>query len=249
MKNFLSIAIASITLFMLFSCGVNNVHDYEDESSVSSTNNSIYDEYIFEVSEEPANYVTGSNSNSPNEDVNDILSKLDVKSYATLDGDVCVFITNNSNTVIDELEAQINYYDDTDNIIDLYTDGHDMILPGYTVVSKMAAPLEYARFETTCDIELECNLNYENHSDEVSISANSGDNCVIIQITNNSSVTIEEIEYIVVFYKNDEIVEVSYPEDINDLDSGDTVIEKESILADYDRFEVYLNQAHTFGLW
>lgn len=183
------------------------------------------------------------------EDVDNVLEKISVVAKPTLDGTFCVFITNGSESIIDELDIQIHYKDAQGSIIDMDEDGHDMVLPGYTVVSRMDAPDSYVDFDTDVSIELGVNPRYENHSEQVSISANQGDDCVIIQITNNSDVNIEEIEYAVVLYKGDDIVEVCYPQDVCDVGAGKTVVEKESTYrADYDRFEVYLNQAHTFGL-
>lgn len=183
------------------------------------------------------------------EDEDSVLKKISVVTKPTLDGTFCVFITNGSESIIDELDIQIHYKDAQGTIIDMDEDGHDMVLPGYTVVSRMDAPDSYVDFDTDVSIELGVNPSYENHSEQVSISANQGDNCVIVQITNNSDVNIEEIEYVVVLYKGDDIVEVCYPKDVYDVGAGKTVVEKESTYrADYDRFEVYLNQAHTFGL-
>ena len=59
-------------------------------------------------------------------------------------------------------------------------------------------------------------------------------------------------------YKGQELVTVTYPQDIYDLGAGQTTTEKISVYdcetydnlkygSDYDRIEVYLNQAHTFG--
>ena len=183
------------------------------------------------------------------EDEDSILEKISVVAKPTLDDTFCVFITNGSESIIDELDIQIHYKDTQGTIIDMDEDGHDMVLPGYTVVSRMDAPDSYDDFDTDVSIEIGVNPRYENHSKQVSISANQGDDCVIVQITNNSDVDIEEIEYVVVLYKGNDIVEVCYPQDICDVGAGKTVVEKESTYrADYDRFEVYLNQAHTFGL-
>ena len=42
---------------------------------------------------------------------------------------------------------------------------------------------------------------------------------------------------------------MKYPQDIMDVQSGETVTEKINTYGEeYDRFEIYLNQAHTFGL-
>ena len=57
------------------------------------------------------------------------------------------------------------------------------------------------------------------------------------------------MEYIVVFYKGDDISDISYANDVYDVKPGEEVTEKVSTRGvEYDKYEVYLNQAHTFGL-
>lgn len=184
-----------------------------------------------------------------NVDVEAVRDKVDIKAVPTLDGDVCAFITNNSDVVIDELEVQVNYLGSNGQIIDLDTDGHDVILPGHTVVSCLSAPDDYASFDTEFEIELGVHPDYENHSEQVEVSSNEGDDCIIVQIKNNSDVMIDEIEYVVVLYNGDKVVSVSYANDVMDVAAGKTVTEKvDTFREQFDRFEVYLNQAHTFGL-
>ncbi len=183
------------------------------------------------------------------EDEDAVLEKIDVEVVPAQEGVVCAFITNNSNTIIDDLEIQVLFKDNDGNTIDLDEDGHDMILPGYTVVSRIDAPNEYASFEPVVDIELGVNPLYENHSENVGIKTNEGENCLILEITNNSEVDIEEIEYNLVCYNDaGEVIYIDYENDVYDVESGKTITEKESVPVEYDRYEVYLNQAHTFGL-
>ncbi|CCY00514.1 MULTISPECIES: hypothetical protein [unclassified Clostridium] len=181
------------------------------------------------------------------DDPDAIKAQLEITPQKTLDGEVCLFITNNSNTTIDELSVQINYKNGSGNTIDTADDGHDMVLPGSTVVSKLSAPPEYDDFEINSDIKLNCYPSYQNHADKVSVSSNQGEDGIIIEITNNDSVSIDEIEYIVVYYKGNDIAHVDYPQDIANVEAGKTVTEKASPYdVDYDSYEVYLNQAHTF---
>lgn len=182
-------------------------------------------------------------------DPESVKQKVEVKAVPTQDGLMCVFITNNSDVVIDELSVQINYKDEGETTVDMDKDGHDMVLPGSTVVSRMDAPDSYADYEIETSIELGAHPKYENHASDVVVNSNQGDKCVIVEITNNSDVLIDEIEYIAVLYKGDEIVTVKYPEDVMDVEAGQTITEKvETYSEEYDRFEIYLNQAHTFGL-
>lgn len=233
MKRFICAALAMMLTLLLTGC-----EKGEAGASRENTSNASL------TSLHPAASGTANNNS---ESVSMVESKIDVKAVKTLDGLCCVFITNNSHTIIDELDIQVQYFDDSKSIIDAEEDGHDMILPGHTVVSRMNAPDKFAEIRTECSIELGVNSGYINHADDVKTSANKGDNCVIVQITNDSNVKIEEIEYAVVFYKGDVVASISYPEDIYDVPENKTITKKVSAYgAEFDRFEVYLNQAHTF---
>lgn len=193
--------------------------------------------------------VSDGKSESAEPDAETVRKQVDARVLPTADGLMCVFITNNSDAVIDELSVQINYKDEGGTTVDMDEDWHDMVLPGSTVVSRMDAPDNYVDYEIETSVELGAHPKYENHASDVVINSNQGDKCVIVEITNNSDVLIDEIEYIAVLYKGDEIVTVKYPQDVMDVESGQTVTEKvETYSEDYDRFEIYLNQAHTFGL-
>ncbi len=196
---------------------------------------------------------------SAGESAEEVSKQLEITAKPTQDGQVAVFITNNSQTIIDELEVKINYLDSNNMVIDQDTDGHDMVLPGYTVVSKMDVPsVEFADAQIEYNIELNAHRSYVNHSEDVVIASNPGDGCVMVQITNNSDVNIDEIEIDVVLFKGDDVVTITYPQDIYDLGAGQSTTEKVDVYSlktfsnlvygtDYDRIEVYLNQAHTFG--
>lgn len=196
---------------------------------------------------------------SAGESAEEVSKQLEITAKPTQDGQVAVFITNNSQTIIDELEVKINYLDSNNMVIDQDTDGHDMVLPGYTVVSKMDVPsVEFADAQIEYNIELNAHRSYVNHSEDVVIASNPGDGCVMVQITNNSDVNIDEIEIDVVLFKGEDVVTITYPQDIYDLGAGQSTTEKVDVYSvktfsnlvygtDYDRIEVYLNQAHTFG--
>lgn len=250
-KKVLSIILAlSMTVVMLAGCGDTKESEQlqEAETKVSDKDDATNKEQELEPDlSQPVS--DGNNTQEGTEDVDKVKSEVEIKALSTLDGLVCVFITNNSQTVIDELRIQVNFKDDSGNVIDMGEDGHDMILPGYTVISRIDAPESYATVEPSVDIKLGVHPKYENHSEQVSVESNQGEDCVILQITNNSEVTIEEIEYAVILYKGNEIVTVGFPQDVYDTEPGDTRTEKYNTYGqEYDRFEVYLNQAHTFGL-
>lgn len=169
------------------------------------------------------------------------------RAVPTKDNLYCVFIANNAGKIIDDLTATIYFMSDDGQIIDLESDGHDMILPGYTVVSRISMSKGYSSARLELEYEIGVNPRYKNHSADVSIATNKGSDNIIVQVTNNGNVEIREIEYVLVFYLDDELVSVGYPNDVYDVAPGKTVIEKEILIPEnYDRHEVYLNQAHTF---
>lgn len=174
---------------------------------------------------------------------------IEVNPVQTKDGLLCVFITNKNDFIVDELSVQINFKDENGTTIDTDDDAHDMVLPGSTVVSRIEAPSSYSDFEVVKNVELGAHPSYENHSEDIAVNSNQGEDCIIVEFTNNSSVDIEELEYIAVLYNGNDIATVSYPQDVMDIASGSTITEKiDTYSEEYDRFEIYLNQAHTFGL-
>ena len=159
---------------------------------------------------------------------------------------VGAIIKNNSDVTIGELDIQILFYNENGDIINIEDDGHDVVLPGSTVVTRVDAPDEYARYDYKLSVDVGANSRYKNHAANVDVKTNIGADCLILQITNNADVVIEEFEYAVVLYKDDKIVGVSYGKDVRDIPIGETVIEEYETGTEFDKYEVYVNQAHTF---
>lgn len=161
-----------------------------------------------------------------------------------------MFITNNNTFVIPDLEIQILYYKDG-KIVDTEKDGHDVILPGYTVVSDFETNENYD--DVKYDIELEWSNDYKNHSNNVKVDYNiNSSKDVLVTVTNNNDFEVEEIEIITVFYnKNGKLLGTSYSKDIYHVDAGKSKTEslslkKYSLRDQIETVKVYINQAHTF---
>lgn len=184
--------------------------------------------------------------NMPDTEEN-IISKIDIKEEKTSNGDIVVFLTNNNSFAIPDLEMQAVFYKDG-NIVETDDDGHDVLIPQNTVVSKMSAPSEYDDYDISLVLSWDIGKNYRNWIYNLEVQSNIGENNIIIQFKNIGDVNIEELEYIVVFYKGDNIVDTSYPNDVIDFEAGKEIIEKVSTYdIDFDGYEIYINQAHTFG--
>ncbi len=160
-------------------------------------------------------------------------------------------ISNNSEAQIGELEIQFLFYDAEGKILGTASDGHDAVLPSSTVasfVSNLDVPQSYDHIDYKLSVDVEANGGYENHAANVKIDTNIGEDCVILQITNNADVAIEELEYSVVFYKDGKVSGMGNGVDVYDIEAGDTVIEEYSSWGvDFDTYKVFVNQAHTFG--
>lgn len=175
-----------------------------------------------------------------------ILENVEIRTEKTLKGDVVVFITNNNDYSIPDIEIQALFYKNG-NIIDTDKDGHDVVIPKNTVVSKMDAPSEYDDYEVRASIEWDDDSEYRNWTYNLDVNHNIGEKNVIIQFENQGKVEIRELEYIVVFYLDGQIVDTSYAKDVYHIGSGDIVVEEVSTYnTEFDEYEVYVNQAHTF---
>lgn len=191
----------------------------------------------------------------------EVTAELDVKVAVTDDNKAAVFITNKSRTVIDWLEVQMEYLDENGQVIDLSQDIQELVLPEHMVVSSLEIPkVEFAdaRIQYMAHLDGMCSLEV-NHLDEVEIACNAGNNCVIVQAKNNSAETIDYMKYIVALYKGDKLVSLCHPGYISSLASGQSATQKIYAYSeltydnyiygtDYDRIEVYLNQAYSYGI-
>lgn len=176
-----------------------------------------------------------------------IIKNLEVISSETLEGDIAVFIKNNNDFVIPDLDVQVLFYKDG-NITDTDEDGHDVLVPGNTVASKIDTPDDYDEYEVNVDVGWKYATSYKNWIYNIKVNSNIGDDGVIIQFENVGEVDIDELEYKVVFYKSGEIAEITYDNDITDFEAGSKIVEDVSAYGtSFDDYEIYINQAHTFG--
>lgn len=190
------------------------------------------------------NMVDGSAERTEN-----IADKVDVKWETTPDRDVCIFLTNNSSKVIPYVEGQVLYKDSTGKTLDIAEFYFNSVLTGSTVVHCAYAwdvSDAWETYEVTYSLKMDADFGEKNHIAKCIVSSNKGDDNIIVEIKNDAGVKLDEVEYVVVFYKNDKIVYAGYPEDRYNIsiESGATYTDKvETRGKEYDRYEVYLNEA------
>ena len=217
----------------------------EESSEIQSTELSLDLNDISDTETQAINTQSGIYLGNMPDKEEKILEKIKIVTEKTKKGDIVVFITNDNEYVIPELDLQIVFYRDG-KIIDTDKDGHDVLVPDNTVVSKLDAPESYDNFEIKTTIEWG-NDNYRNWINNLEVNSNLGDDNVIVQFKNNGDTEISELEYILVFYLGNEIVDTSYAEDVHDISSGKEIVEEVSVYKEkFDRYEIYINQAHTF---
>ncbi len=109
-----------------------------------------------------------------------------------------------------------------------------------TVVSKMDAPKDYDNYEVQATIKW--NNTYLNCIYNLEVDSNIGEDNIIIQFNNLGTTDIQELEYMVVFYNEGNIVDTSAAKDLTHVG-----VEKVSLYKKkFDVYEIYINQAHTF---
>ncbi len=237
-KNLKKILSLIVCITLVTSCGVNSKKSLNDKPSENQKVKIETDGNVYQ-------------DNMPASE-SDILSNIDVKFEKALSGQYVAFVTNNNTFAIPDLEINVNF-SKNGAIVDTDNDGHDAVLPGYTVISEFES---YESFDNA-DYEVSVNWNYGtsyiNHSNDVKVKYNiNSSKDAIVTITNNGSNEIEEIELIAVFYDSTgNLLGTSYSQDIYHIASKKSVTEKMT-LKDYensnkvDKVKIYLNQAHTF---
>lgn len=259
MKKMKVVSIALLVMFGLLGCGSSTTQDEADVAITEQTKNESTEIKNLETTESFAKEEKGTQS-SENENLLDskylsdmpdteekILEKVEIITEKTIKGDIVVFVTNNNDYSIPDIELQALFYKDG-NIIDTDKDGHDAVIPKNTVVSKMDAPSEYDDYEIKASVDWDYGTDYRNWLNNLDVNHNIGNDNVIVQFENLGKVDIEELEYIVVYYLDGQIADTSFAEDIYDVMAGDTVVEEVSSYGvEFDEYEVYINQAHTFS--
>lgn len=182
-------------------------------------------------------------------------NKIEVHNWELVQGrfgtTLVVEFTNVSNEIIPDFEAQVIFYDKDGNILEMVKDGHDVVLPGTTVVTRKSvyndAVLNYDSVEVLIDTEKYTNR-YINHVENLDFKGNVSGDKVYLTVINNDTVEIEEIEIVVVYYDKDyKIIGTSEEETYHLSPSNKTILE----FSGYDAANTavcvyYVNQAHTF---
>lgn len=205
-----------------------------------------------------ANQAANNDAKSSSKDDSVILSGntdyVEVTDWAFVKGaystQLIVEFTNTGAESIPDMEVEMILYDKDGNILTSESDGHDVFLPGSTVVTQKSIygidDADLAQLKVIIDTEKYTN-HYVNHVDNLDFKGSVNGNKVFLEVTNNDSDEIEEIEIVVVFYKDGRIVGADEKE-THHLGSGKEYVFEFSGYEDTeaDSYQYFVNQAHTF---
>ena len=137
----------------------------------------------------------------------------------------------------------ILYKDSDGNIISVDNDELDMLTPNREMVVWSALDTEFADFDVNITLSDPLNTYYSVLEDNIlKIDENRVDNKVILTTTNNSDKKVYT-DSIVLFFKNNEVVDIETPfiDNIDGIEpSGTTYTEVESD-TDFDNYKLYYN--------
>ncbi len=174
-------------------------------------------------------------------------------------------VTNNSTYSFPCLKANIVYYDDKGNMLSMDDAFIESFVPEQEGVLIFDLPkdknqdyVEYEHYELTFISDDDWLFNHENLYREISIESNIGSEGVMVKLTNNSVLNIQEIKSYVIYYKDDEIVGYDSNSYNNNLGSGESIVieyERPTIkdyisesfysykYAEYDTYKIYIQDA------
>lgn len=176
--------------------------------------------------------------------VADIESKIEITTVQTQNEEVCAFITNNSDAIVGRLKIQAIFKDAGGTMIDTDDGRVDLLSPGATVVVCLDTPNSFDSFDIEKTVSVDENSYYTSYYDKCSITGNEGEKCVMVQFTNNSDKEISYINYVVLLYNGDDVVDTS-TEHLYNIAAGKTEVDKVNTYStEYDRFEIYLQSAY-----
>lgn len=175
----------------------------------------------------------------------DIESKIQITTVKSQNNKVCAFITNESDSIVGEIKIQAIFKDSSGTMIDTDTNSVRLVMPKSTIVLCLDAPKDYESFDIDKTVNVGEYSYYTSYYDKCSITGNNGEKCVMVQITNNSDNEIDTLQYIVLFYKDGNIVDTS-TEYVSKIASGKTEVDKVNTYSlEYDNFEIYLQCAYS----
>ncbi|BCJ94719.1 hypothetical protein acsn021_22880 [Anaerocolumna cellulosilytica] len=172
--------------------------------------------------------------------------------------DGLIVILQNDNTLDVATEVKVVYYGKNGDIVS--TDNYHiktMKSGGLAVVdfnyprNKNNKKIKYDRFEIIPTVTMDSVPQLKSYVNEVSVSSTIGTDGIIAKVTNNSNVTLNEIDLIILYYSNNILVGYK-KQNVNNLKSKKSKKVEFAIPLDnnnydilYDNYNIIINEAYT----
>lgn len=255
-KLFLSVCICICFTFLLSACAPQTQGATSKDASIPNSKIEKESNFSSEIDLPQASGEASGEILKDTLDENVLSKNISYETFTTKLDELVVVLTNNNSVSISDLSVDVTFFDKNNNMLTTTEDGHDAILPNAKVASIFTPEDEnhdaliYDRLEIVLEVD-NSSPPYQNISNDIEIKHNATENGVVARFTNNSTIVCEELEVVVIFFSKDVVVGADEEQETNIDPSKFTTMEFTSPYVDhnyvsFDRYEVFINQAHNF---
>lgn len=187
--------------------------------------------------------------------MDEIASKLDVKCEVANKKVIYVFVTNNSKYKVNSIQLKLTLKDADGKKVDYQENSLEQVLAGSTVVRKFITETDYEDYEIQEEIDANSIIYSDNYAEDVSVESNRSGNNIIVDCTNNGECDIDNLNCVVVVYKEGKVVDsedfyysISDIEGVYDFKKGTTETIKYEIPegVSFDDYKIFINGAYVY---
>lgn len=256
------ITILLIIIIVMLITPNDNPTNYEYENCNCAESETFDDEEEIEDDDDDENNESSKKENEFNESSNDNKitvdtdssgkeSNIEYKTSISSEGKLIVFATNKNNKAVD-IDFEVEFYDKNNELVGVdYSSAKSVSQKATIALELYNTPKSYKYYEIYIESEESDDYSYMNKLKAT--HKKSGDK-IVVQVKNNTKKKIGTIKVAIVYYKKNKIVgyDNSLHMDIKadrsanfefrqpyDTNTWDTV--------EYDRYEVYINEAFTYS--
>lgn len=134
--------------------------------------------------------------------------KIKITDESLSSGNILITVKNDNSTSI-LLQAQVNFYDENNNLIDTEDAYFEPVNPGKSVFEYVRTPNEAFSSYKTNIIKCDKNLIYVDYLKDIETKTKDTGDKLLVEVTNNSNKDIEVVDLFAFFYKDDKLVGIS----------------------------------------
>jgi hypothetical protein len=167
-----------------------------------------------------------------------------------------VFVTNNSEYKADNILLKLTLKDAEGNKVDYQEESLEQVLGKTTVVRKFITETDYDDYEIDEEVnDNNISIYSGNFATDISVESNRSGSNIIVDCTNNAECNIDDLNCVVVVYKDGKIADseeyyylITDDAGVFDLKEGETQTIKYEIPEDvsFDDYKVFINGAYVY---